>query len=68
MVLNRIRYNSISILEYPKGNFRIIQGSCEDIDPFLVDATVNGPLVVYELARKMEAKVIYASTSSLHRG
>lgn len=37
-------------------------------DPFLVGEAINGSIAVLELARKSEARVIYASSSSLYSG
>jgi len=37
-------------------------------DPYLVGEALNGFTAVFELARKSEAKVVYASSSSLYNG
>jgi UDP-glucose 4-epimerase len=37
-------------------------------DPFLVGTAINGTIAVFELAKKMSCKVVYASSSSLYSG
>jgi UDP-glucose 4-epimerase len=37
-------------------------------DPFLVGMAINGTIAVFELARQMGCKVVYASSSSLYSG
>jgi len=37
-------------------------------NPQLVGETINGALAIFELARKHDAKVVYASSSSLYNG
>ena len=37
-------------------------------DPFLVGTAINGTIAVFELAKKMSCKVVYASSSSLYNG
>lgn len=37
-------------------------------DPFLVGTAINGTIAVFELAREMGCKVVYASSSSLYSG
>ena len=37
-------------------------------NPYLVGDSINGAIAVFELARKNDAKVVYASTSSVYSG
>jgi UDP-glucose 4-epimerase len=37
-------------------------------DPFLVGEAINGTIAIFELARKAQCRVVYASSSSLYSG